>query len=279
MLTLGINLVLGLSVTGHSHNKAFDRMLQSVTLSDDTLACVDEARTRTVLRGVSEVQSLGTVRRAFQVIYEDMPILRPAGDLAVRRLASTCAAARDRLETLHREDSGNLPDIQVARRYFDILDASGSGTLNLEELKTSCGASLEGAAALARACLDDECSIETSAGESSFADFVRLVSRSKLDLHQLASADTEECLLEFEKAASGTTPGQARLGAEYEELVATFCEWEQQVGGLAGAGAGKQGRLREILRGCFDGARNAVLSDALKVVYVDSATLRAGERG
>lgn len=67
----------------------------------------------------------------------------------------------------------------------------------------------------------------------------------------------------------------------FDEMIVTFAEWEQTLSS-AESHQGvekrktkkKDGRIWEVLQGCFDGAKVPAIVDALKIVYVDYSALR-----
>lgn len=264
-------------------NTQFDAMLHSVSLTPAALACVDKPRVRTILIGVDALMEEPTVRAAFQTIYEDFRLLRPAGDLAVRQLALQCQAARERankLASLIGEEARADALLPTLRRYFEAIDLSGSGRLNKAELQAACGGSAgSSVAALAAACLREECELEEATSEPTFADFVMVAARQQLDLEFLSSIVDDECLAEVEEQAlraSREAPG-ARHAAHFDAMIARVGDWEESSEAVRRAleGEGRQGRLGLILRGCLDGARNDKLKQALRTVYCDDNVLRA----
>ena len=182
------------ALKGFSTNPAFDKMLMSVNLSASQQACVDNARIRTLLRGVDAIQEAPTVLRAFQLIYEDMPLLRPAGNFAVSKLATKCRAGEAvhaNLERLLGNEIDHL--LPVLRRYFDSINITGDGRASFGELKAACTGGSASLAALASLCLDSESNEETFKASydaelcgPTFEEFVRkVVNRGDLDLEKL----------------------------------------------------------------------------------------------
>jgi hypothetical protein len=277
-------LLLGAAV-GVKVNAQFDAMLHSVSLSPAALAMVDKPRVRTILVGVEALMDEPTVRAAFKTIYEDFRLLRPAGDLAVRQLASQCQAARDRadkLAALIGEEEGSADMLfPTLRRYFEAIDLSGDGRLDQAELQAACdGSAGSSVAALAAACLQEECELdEESASAPNFADFVMLVSRQQLDVESLSGIVDDGCLAEVEGIAVQLSRGasSAKNAALFEAMIERVGEWEESSEAVRRTleANGRQGRLGLILRGCIDGVRNEKLKEALKTVYCDDNVLRA----
>lgn len=59
-----------------------------------------------------------------------------------------------------------------------------------------------------------------------------------------------------------------RYVAKYDDMVRSFVEWKDNVP------ADQQSRKYDVLRGCFAGAENTEIVDALRIVYVDYSALR-----
>lgn len=174
-------------------NAQFERMLSSVRVTPAELACIDKPRVRTVLKGVDAVLDTPSIKQAFQTIYEDLAMLRPAGNLAVRQLAAQCQTARERASHLTRmvgreTDANEL--LPLLRQYFEAIDVTSSGRLAESDLRAACGgAAGPGAAALANACLQEECELEVVPAVAdrgpTFEEFVMLIARRQLDLDML----------------------------------------------------------------------------------------------
>ena len=275
---------------------AFARLLASVALTDAELACIDATRVRTVLRAAACVarDEAPTVRDGFAVLYADFPVLRPAGDYAVRALALECEHARRRARELSApfayaplEESSEAV-LPLLRRYFDAIDMTRTGSLDLENLEAACaGKAGTFGAAVAKVCLEEECALDEHSSYftgASFSDFVGSVSRRPAlrdDLRRLSALD-EECLLDSEAAARSAVPNDQwaqRHAASFDEMAATVRHWERSPTMAAllteRVADRRRTRLATILRGCFDGASKHEIVEALKVVYCDSPQLRA----
>jgi hypothetical protein len=61
-----------------------------------------------------------------------------------------------------------------------------------------------------------------------------------------------------------------KFSARYDEMVASFIEWEH----LLPPKEANESRRMEVVRGCFVGAENQKVVDALRIVYEDYAALR-----
>ena len=60
-----------------------------------------------------------------------------------------------------------------------------------------------------------------------------------------------------------------KYSERYDEMIHAFAEWESQLVDTSG-----EGRQLDVLRGCFVGAKNEYVVEALRIVYVDYPPLR-----
>lgn len=72
---------------------------------------------------------------------------------------------------------------------------------------------------------------------------------------------------EAQQNTSSLEKRQQKYNARYDNMVQQFKEWES-------ISPNGDGRMVEILRGCFAGAKNKEVVDALRIVYVDYSALR-----
>lgn len=152
-------------------SRQFDALLASTILPVPALTFVESPSDRIQLRGAAAVEEDEIVRRAFEILYEDYALFRPAGHLLIRRLANVASTAN----ALYSSLDGTVSDAVLPRLrgLFDAIDQDGDGTLELDDL-LAAAARLWPPGEAAKACLDAEggegCSISYS-----FTDFARLI--------------------------------------------------------------------------------------------------------
>ena len=152
-------------------SRQFDALLASTILPVPALTFVESPSDRIQLRGAAAVEEDEIVRRAFEILYEDYAIFRPAGHLLIRRLANVASTAN----ALYSSLDGTVSDAVLPRLrgLFDAIDQDGDGTLDFDDL-LAAAARLWPPGEAAKACLDAEggegCSISYS-----FTDFARLI--------------------------------------------------------------------------------------------------------
>lgn len=237
--------------------QAVDDMLRAVTVPEEIVACVEGRSQRTLIRGACAVNDDPRVLRSVEILYEDLRIFRPAGRLLLRQLHGSAANAQRLYDDLAAAGyKAALDALPALRRIFDAMDKDGDGQLDESELERA--ATLHRTAAVAQLCLDadgqdaDECALSLS-----FPEFVGVV-----------AADAQTC----RDAAVALEPGEATSNAcsrRFDRMADEFLSWEG-----AAAEGGYSGRQAEVVQGCFAGARNAALLDALRLIYVEYPVLR-----
>ena len=96
----------------------------------------------------------------------------------------------------------------------------------------------------------------------SFSDFVALVAP------HTDAADAFGAELSTAEAARDGSGGDDAWGGRFDRMVVEFLSWEDEARGSW------EGRTGEIVEGCFAGAQNTALLEALRVIYCEYAVLR-----
>ena len=255
----------------------FNVMLAGVTLPEAALACVESSTYRTLLRGTAAVNNDPLVRRSFQILYEDLAFFRPAGNVLIGQLAKCASEAQavcDSLEALFDSVLDSVPLDSVLpwlRDTFDSIDTSGDGALDPEELRraTMAGDQVAAAAAL---CLElEECDVEPSRAIT-FTEFVSLVGPAQATAAAAATAVAVSTASDVADPAASPTAAVAGSGdgwgGRFDRMAQEFGTWEAE------GEAAWDGRRAEVIAGCFAGARNEALLEALRLVYCEYAVLR-----
>ena len=74
-------------------------------------------------------------------------------------------------------------------------------------------------------------------------------------------------VLEEQNGATASDAKKAKYSERYDSMVDAFKDWEDLI-------PSGDGRMIEVLSGCFYGARNEKIVSALKIVYTDYSALR-----
>jgi hypothetical protein len=256
---------------GVSPRQAVSSMLSAITVEPSALACVESATQRRLIRGCCAISDDPQVLNSLSLLYEDLAVFRPAGNLLLRQLALASDQARKLYDELQdtglKALDGALPSLRMA---FDAIDIDGSGWLSEEELSQAAKSRELGATTqCAKLCLDaEECAIESD-WRISFADFVSLV---LADARGGAAYDANDEQRGVRAAATRRQQRQreraSARGGRFDGMLAEFLSWE------ATSTTSYSGRRAEIVTGCFAGARNEELVEAVRYVYVEDLVLR-----
>lgn len=253
----------GLGFNAGANNRAFDAMLAGLQCPQPVLTFVDSPSQRTLLRGSTAVASDPQIRRAFQILYEDLRLFRPAGNLLAARLANVANTATELYNSLGSSiDDSLLPRL---RGLFDAIDSDQDGSLDPEELDLAAKRAAWAPGAAAQLCLEEDCSVSYS-----FCDFVLLVAPTQRASPRLADDDA---------VGGGVSPAElpttaqersesSGWGGRFDRMADEFRSWEAE------AEACWEGRTGEIVTGCFAGARSPEVVNALRLVYCENAVLR-----
>lgn len=276
----------------------FDRMLEALSLDAEAIACVEDRRMRQVLEGVAAVDAIPPVRQAFQILHDDLAPVRLAADVLFPALEKTTQAARETQSGLE------IPELELhaARQLFDAIDADGSGGLSRDELHKSglvcvldpdldpdmCqgGVEQEVKRFLTKADLDED-------GQISFVEFAIAASSDPRFTDVLTALRPPSVASRAAVNATAEQSGHDDAGRRrkqktpderFDEMVATFVEWEEALlddrgaagerGGDSGDSGSERSRLERVLDGCFVGAREPAVVGALRIVYADFTALR-----
>ena len=236
--------------------------------SDKDIAGVENYRYRALYDGVKTSRDEPEVTRAFVVLYEEIVPLRLAGRMIHKHLKSVMAKSQEKQklveENILKSTKLTSDEIFEGRKAFLQLDSNDDGQLSVDELVESG-------------------IIDTTVQLLGFESFDFLVKKlyenedDRLDFEMFMirlqkcaeDSNVEGCnistvldqiikRMEVTKdAQQGTSKDQRKLkyGQRYDEMVASFSEWKDLV-------PEGDGRMVEVLKGCFAGANNE------KIVYV-----------
>ena len=98
--------------------------------------------------GAAAVEEDEVVRRAFEILYEDYALFRPAGHLLIRRLANVASTAN----ALYSSLDGTVSDAVLPRLrgLFDAIDQDGDGTLDFDDLLAAASIGWRSSSSLGR---------------------------------------------------------------------------------------------------------------------------------
>lgn len=219
------------------------------------------------------------VYRSFEVLYEDMLPIRIAGRIIYRSLSDIITRSiqkRNEEEEIIAARTGlSTNEIDDSRRAFTtILHLDEEGGFTMEQLVASGIVD----AILDVLVLGDHDSllenlVENMQGKLNFQVFMVALHNFCKSLHKrernvsAVLLDAAARMEPFEDRLPVDTKQKKKHSDRYDTMVKAFGEWEDRM-------PKREGRRIDILRGCFVGARNEKVVDALKVVYMDYPALR-----
>mmetsp|Transcript_41067 Transcript_41067/g.80384 ORF Transcript_41067/g.80384 Transcript_41067/m.80384 type:complete len:383 (+) Transcript_41067:139-1287(+) len=270
--------------------REFLRLLGTFTSHPPSdVASLLEPTHRALFTGAVSALDDPPVVRAFVVLYEDLAPLRVAGRMIFNFLEEEMERSVSRrdgevVEVAERMgiDEG---DVGAGRRLFSFL-AGGGGELGVNDLVESGVADtiLELSGYKTFDAFSGAAQESGEEGALTFEDFMMGL-RECTEEGECVISDLVEDVMEA-AASKGSVNGvagsdEARVGktAKYHErydlMLEKFEEWEPLfAGGVDQTVTGETKRRQEVLRGCFVGARNEDIVEALRIVYVQYSALR-----
>jgi hypothetical protein len=271
--------------------RRFDAMLVDFRAhSAADINLVASPRFRGLLSGTSAAINNQEVMVAFKVLYEDLGPVRVAGDLIFSKLErevtkSKASTAATTVRALGRDDSC----VVSARKVFDAVDADASGTVSSQELLSSdllrslgqcadCTCDKKGSCQSVAKFMDDIDKTHPE-GEIHFDEF--LVAAHHLLYEGDASIslfggedDSEELVDELLNGREGDIGLEKadKYSKRFDAMCAEFETWDN--GESSSKAAARNPRLALVLEGCFAGAKQPDVVNALKILYMDFLALR-----
>jgi len=258
----------------------YTMMRQFSNFTPRDIAAVANYRYRALFEGVAAATTEPLVIKAFTIVFEDLLPVRVAGRIIFGRLGQVMEASiekRDYLDQKLKNVAGFTTDqIDEGRRAFSILDVDGEGELTIEQLVDS-GIVETVAELLEYKSFDDfvEKLESDDKGRMNFETFMVGLQRCADDgCHY--NCNLNEVFTEIvkmmepiqeQKRKTSVSERKKRASAKYDSMVTAFGEWEDLV-------PEGDGRMIEVLRGCFAGAKNEKVLNALKIVYTDYSAIR-----
>ena len=261
--------------------------------SEADLLSIADPRKRALFEGIAASSHSRPVYRAFEILFEDLLPLRYAGRIIFTKLQEFMAASIEQRQgdiqsivdvtgMSSRDDIRQLEEIRLM--FVSTASQMNGGLyLTLQQLAETGIISATATQVLGLDSVEDVCNHldKTSSGRLTYVDLM-------VGLWELANehCGLEYCnprvvlhnvLVELNEHPPPPTDLNARLdiqrrrySARYDEMVSSFIEWKH----LLPPAAEQENRRMEVVRGCFVGAEQPKVVDALRVVYVDYVGLR-----
>ena len=241
-----------------------------------------DPRMRTLFEGVAASAGCPPVYRAFEVLYEDLYPLRVAGRLVYSRLQQLMIdsqAERDQEVRLVVQKTGlEESDVETTRLAFVSVAArlNGDAFLTKDQLRDT-GLTETAMHVLGFESVDDLLD-NLCSDQSDSVNFVDMMiglqetAESVCGIERCNPAQVmREIMLELKEHPpvlhTRTDSKRQQYSDHYDAMLCAFKEWESLV-------PQGEGRRLDVVRGCFVGAKNTPVVEALRIVYVDYAALR-----
>ena len=264
----------------------YGMMRDFTSYSSRDINAIESKNYRALYEGVASGATEPEVLRAFAIIYTDLYPIRVAGRMIYRHLKDVMEKNID----IRAEEEERVADYTgLSQQAID------DGRAAFMAILTECG----GEGQLTMDQLVDSGIVQTVVEVMEYESFDDFVDRMELDNKEeklnfekfmvglQVCADTKSCevncdltqvlseivkrmkTIEGEKDGMSIPERKKKYSDRYDGMVKSFEEWEDLV-------PSGDGRMIEVLKGCFAGAKNERIVGALKIVYMDYSALRVG---
>jgi len=241
---------------------------------------VSNPRYRTMYYGVKAGATEPKVFKAFEVLYEDMVPIRLAGRMIFKRLRQVLLKSVERRnqeeENIAKVTGLEQGEIDGGRRAFMAIKAEKEDFLTLDQLVES--GIVHTIVELSESQTFDEFMVQLKVdkrGRLTFENFMIGLQQCAAD-SESPNCKLSSVLQEVEKMMGpieatnnleSVEKRKKKHSKQFDKMLETFKLWEDKtpVG---------EGRMLEVLHGCFDGAKNPAIVEALRIVYIDYSALR-----
>jgi hypothetical protein len=263
---------------------------------------VTSLRIRSLLTGTSAAINDEKVTEAFRVLYEDLGPVRVAGDLMFSKLERELAKSKSSPSAQHVRALGRGDSCVVAaRKIFDAVDADASGTVSSRELLDSdllrslgqcvdCTCEKKGNCQSVAKFMDDIDKTHPQ-GELHFTEFLVAAHHllyegdASVSLFGGDETDVEDLVDELLSGREeGDEKADTKHAKRFDSMCREFDSWETAddddsdssltTKSTLSKAQERNPRLALVLEGCFAGAKQPLVVDALKILYTDFLPLR-----
>lgn len=262
--------------------------------SEADLLSIADPRKRALFEGVAASSYDPPIYRAFEILFEDLLPLRLAGRVIFGKLKQFMSASielrKDEIERVV-DRTGLVDDtkqIEEIRLMFvsTASNLNGDSWLTLNQLAET-GIITTTATEVLGFESSERLLREFDTDNSGRLTFLDLMSGLWECANTMCGIDycnpqvvLHNLLIELNEYPPSPADFNANLdkrrrqySARYDEMVSSFIMWQHILPPPAVDGRA-EGRRMEVVRGCFVGAKNQKVVDALRIVYVDYAGLR-----
>jgi len=250
---------------------------------------VSNSRLRTLYEGVKRGARNDKVVHAFTILYQDFTPCRFAGRVIYKQLKSIMS--RSQQQRLQYETSmvqehehystTTLQTVRLGRKVFNRLIDTTS-TQDEEEIpihqlekkltqyefyNNNWIRTLQQEAGASRSSLNFEKFMkEFINGGNGNIDLLKNV------FHYILATTTVEKKNKLLTTDKRNSKKQQLYSDQFDTMVRNFGQWEDRI--VMISTSSRRGRMLDVLRGCFEGAKDETIMKALKIVYMDYSALR-----
>ena len=268
----------------------FRDMLEHFTnYSERDLLSLRDPRMRTLFRGVAASAVEPAVYRAFEVLYEDLYPLRLAGRLVYKMLKDLMIQSQiereEEVQLVVSKTGLDRDDVEATRLAFVSVAAelNGDAFLTLSQLAkievlTDVAVNILNFDSVEQLLqrLNEKNLQQPHHGKLYFVDMVIGLRECAEEMCGLEACNPTAVMQDIMYDLKEHPPSahndaldekRRRFSERYDEMLTAFQEWEDFI-------PEGHGRRIDVVKGCFVGARNPPVVDALRIVYADFSPLR-----
>jgi hypothetical protein len=227
-----------------------DKISAFAAFSEEQIESVANPRLRALYEGVAASAHDPDVYRAFEVLFEDLVPLRMAGRMIFSRLAEKMEEQTKYQATLIEQTGLSREEVSRCRMVLDCITGPNHDYISVTQLEAIASI------------------VNDTIGAKLHLPKTRMSQENLLLMLSEQTKEPSKILQRIERKSLPKRKAQTNKFEErYEHMVQSFFEWQK----IMPEG---EGRRFDVLKGCFVGAKNEKVVEALKIVYVDYAALR-----
>ena len=255
-----------------------DKIFTFACYTDEDIASIANKNFRALYEGVAAGAVEPAVYRAFEVLFEELPPIRLAGRAIYGQLTKRMDHARSlrKEQTQHLTQHQQFTEAEVKRCLLAYQALCGDKTFLTMKSFIDSGAAEEIVLATNLTKEDEQQLLSADGLKSSITadrkgripfDELVLVLEDVLPEGTSTTQVLERAAEAYTKSHPPLQGKKLEFSKQYDNMVETFKDWEEY-------SPTKEGAFNDVLRGCFVGARNPKVVNALKIVYIDYLGLR-----
>jgi len=259
--------------------------------SPSEISTIRSARNRAIFSGAKAAANNPRVVDAFIVLYEDLSPLRIAGNMIFNYLTARITKSIEQFDSensvqIIRDSSDETDDtlrgtIRLGKAAFEAIDKDRSGSITRDELSDEI---------LKVFGFDSVNSFMSTVdtdnnNELNFEEFMIALIKTTEGAHEsineiIAMNNDGAFVMTDDESSVVVVEKSSKYSIRYDNMLKSVSQWEGDIIGVGGVetvtleDVTKLGRTERILYGCFSGAKDPQVVEALRSVYVDFTALR-----